>query len=442
MTFALGVTAALGAPLIMTIGFILWDNHWKGSAFSLNLYKCCTASIGFLILSLSVRAGKDDDQMFPPDIFTREAVGYLLLSSTIGIVIGDLMWLEGLRLLGAPRTIMMDSLKPFLAALFGWLLLDEELRIAAVGGIALTVAGVLLVALEASSTPTEEDNDEEKLAEDECISDENMTTTPDATGTTNDSGGEAPSEIVDEDIDVQMEMDESLVEAPAETSAPPPPPSDPLKKHRTVREMRLGYVLSLLNVVFDTYGAVLTKQYGEDMTGWEINLIRFGFAGLVMLVLSLSSVVYVYVRARILILRQPGVEPADQPIAIGSIVDNSGDDDDDDATEKEGGEVQQPTAWYALPMNEMTRSSWAHVSGGVLLVTFLMPTLSNYALFEIAIALALTLASVGPLYSLPLAYFLQNEVPTVRAYAGAVFAVAGIVVLAFWGTLPEEEANV
>jgi drug/metabolite transporter (DMT)-like permease len=434
MTFGLGVTAALGGPFVMTIGFILWEDHWKGSAFSLNLFKCCTASIGFLILSLSVRAGKDNDELFPPDIFTRQAIGFLILSSTIGIVIGDLMWLEGLRLLGARRVIMMDSLKPFLAALFGWLILDEELRLAAVGGIGLTVAGVLLVALETSSTTAEDDKDKEEPAENESISDENMTTTtPDATGTADDSGGEASSEIVD-DIDDPMVIGDSL-EVPTEMPAPPPPPSEPLKKHRTVRQMRLGYALSLLNVAFDTYGAVLIKQYGEGMTVWEINLIRFGFAGLVMLVLSLSIVVCV--RARIIILRQPGgIEPADQ--TIGSIENG----DDDDATEKECDKDQQRTAWYALPMNEMTRSSWAHVSGGVLLVTFLTPTLSNYALFEIAIALALTLGSVGPLYSLPLAYFLQKEVPTFRAYAGAFLAVAGIVVLAFRGTLPEEEANV
>jgi drug/metabolite transporter (DMT)-like permease len=437
MTFGLGVTAALGGPFVMTIGFILWDDHWKGSAYSLNLFKCCGASLGFLIVFLSVRAGKDDDenQLFPPDIFTGEAVSFLLLSSTIGLVIGDVMWLEGLRLLGARRTIMMDSIKPFLAALFGWLILDEELRPAAVGGIALTVAGVLLVALETSSTTSEEEKEKEKAAENESISDDNMSTSPDAMGTAADSGGEAPSEILDEDsIDDPVEIDESL-EVSTETPALPSP-SEPLKKHRTVRQMRAGYVWSLLNVVFDTYGAVLIKQYGEGMTVWEIGLIRFGFAGLVLLVLSLSIVVYV--RGRIILLRQLGVEPADQAIMAST----GNDDDDDDTTEKGGVNDQQPTAWYALPINEMSRSSWAHVSGGVMLVAFLQPTLTTYALFEIAVALALTLGSAGPLYSLPLAYFLQKEVPTVRAYAGAVLAVAGIVVLAFRGTLAEEEANV
>jgi drug/metabolite transporter (DMT)-like permease len=438
MTFALGVTAALGAPFIITIAFILWDDHWKGSAFALNLYKCCVASIGFLIVALSVR-DNDEDQMFPPDIFTGEAVGFLLLSSTIGIVIGDLVWIEALKMLGARRVIMVDALKPFLAALFGWLILDEELRPAAVGGIVLTVAGVLLVALESSSTSAEEDNDNDKeqSAENESISDENMAITPDDTGTADDSGGRAPSETVD-NIDESIERDDSLFDAPAETSAPlplPSPPTEQLTKHRTGRQMRLGYVYSLLNVTFDTYGAILIKQYGDGMTVWEINLIRFGFAGAVMLVLSLSIVVYV--RARILFVRQPCIEPADQPI-VGA-KDNGG---VDVATEKGGDKDQQPTAWYALPMNEMTRSSWAHVTGGVMLAAFLQPTLTNYALFEIAVALALTLGSVGPLYSLPLAYFMQKEVPTLRAYVGALLAVAGIVVLAFRGTLPEDDANV
>jgi drug/metabolite transporter (DMT)-like permease len=438
MSFGLGVAAALGGPFIMTIGFIIWEDHWKGSAFALNLFKCCTASIGFLVLSLSVRAGKDDDRLFASDIFTRPAVGFLFLSSTIGIVIGDWTWLKGLQLLGARRVIMMDSLKPFLAALFGWLILDEELRLAAVGGIALTVAGVLLVALETTSTATLEEEDKDKIVEKPAeseharISDENMTTAPDAAGTSDDSGGEATSEILD-DTDDPMEMDAAL-KAPAETSTAPPP-SEPLnKKHRTVRQMRLGYALSILNVVLDTYGAVLIKQYGQGMTVWEINLIRFGFAGGVMLALSIVA----HIRARIITLRQPGMKPADDQRTI----DNGGGDDDDDTTEKGVEKDRQRTAWYALPVNEMTRSSWAHVSGGVLLVTFLTPTLSNYALFEIAIALALTLGSVGPLYSLPLAYFLQKEVPTVRAYAGAILAVAGIVVLAFRGTLPEEETNV
>lgn len=69
----------------------------------------------------------------------------------------------------------------------------------------------------------------------------------------------------------------------------------------------------------------------------------------------------------------------------------------------------------------------------LLLLTTTTPALSNYALFQIALALALTLGSVGPLYALPLTWLLQHDRPTVRACVGGVLAVAGIVVLSLLG---------
>lgn len=152
MTFGLGVAAAMAAPLVMTCGFIAWDNHWKGSAFALNLYKCNLVTIGFLVLVCTTRSSNP----FPATVFTYQAVGYMVLSSTIGILIGDWTWLQALQLLGARRVILMDSLKPFLAALMGWLILEEELRLAALGGIALTVSGVLIVSLETTNRDQEE----------------------------------------------------------------------------------------------------------------------------------------------------------------------------------------------------------------------------------------------------------------------------------------------
>jgi hypothetical protein len=48
-----------------------------------------------------------------------------------------------------------------------------------------------------------------------------------------------------------------------------------------------GYCLAFTNVLLDSYGSVLTKQYGVDLNTFEINLIRFGFAGVMMALLSL-----------------------------------------------------------------------------------------------------------------------------------------------------------
>ena len=199
--------------------------------------------------------------------------------------------------------------------------------------------------------------------------------------------------------------------------------------------------MSVLNVALDTYGSLLTKEHGVGMTVWEINMIRFGFAGVVMLFVSIPLSTWDFWTARR--SRQRHVEDSknsENEVAEAVVeidgMDNScptekGVESNDTASD------ESATPWYALPVHTMSRSAWRNVAGGVVLVTFLTPSLSNYALFEIALALALTLGSISPLYSLPLAYFLQKVVPTPRACLGAALAVAGIAVLAFKGNTVE-----
>ena len=388
MTFGLGVAAALAGPLVMTLGFIVWENHWKGSAFALNLFKCNLASLGFLVLACTTRSNP-----FPSDVFTLQAVGYMFLSSTIGIVIGDWTWLEALQLLGARRVILMDSLKPFLAAFMGWLLLDEELRPAAIGGIALTVAGVLLVSLETTSDDSDKDDDNKDDDKDQTEGQSVGVETP----------GMMMNPIQSTDAEKTIEIIESTAELSVEKSGDE---LDSNKEERKTvptraRDLRRGYPYAILNVLLDTYGAVLIKEHGKSFKVWEINLLRFGFAGVVMLIVSLGMSAMRIARSR--------------------------------------SEERKQTPWYSLPISEMTSSSWGHVSVGVLLVTFATPSLSNYALFQIALALALTLGSIGPLYSLPLTFLMQHDPPTIRTVIGALLAVAGVVVLSWKGTLPEDE---
>lgn len=59
--------------------------------------------------------------------------------------------------------------------------------------------------------------------------------------------------------------------------------------------------------------------------------------------------------------------------------------------------------------------------------------LTNYAMFQIPLALLLTLESIGPLYSLPLAVAMYKECPSIRASVGAVLAVTGISLLSLQG---------
>ena len=440
-SFGLGVGAALGAPLIMTMGFILWDKHWEGSAFALNLFKCNLASIGFLILSISTRDDGFSGGAFPADVFTVRSVGFLMLSSTIGIVVGDWTWLEGLRLLGARKVIVVDTCKPFLAAFLGWLFLGEELHPAAFGGIVLTAGGVLLVSWENTDSGAEKTKVEN-----------------DVVARTEEEPTETMSQYVGNNIDnennvLDAQQDSDVVSTTSKTvhkrilqhadqglNAKEVNVID-RQPSRSVGDARKGFVYSVLNVVLDTFGSLLTKEYGVGMTTWEINLIRFGFAGIVMLMISASF----YTRDLLLLLSlstRTG-EPSGPNVNNNSDDDENHDDNDLDIDHahqivvngKDTNEIRVP--WYGLPIqssaNVMTKRSWLQVIGGVVLVTFATPALSNYALFRIALGLALTLGSVGPLYALPLSWWLQSDRPTLRAVFGACLAVAGVVVLSLFG---------
>lgn len=416
----------------MTIGFIVWDNSWKGSAFSLNLFKCSLASIGFLILSFATRPGGD---FFPADVFTKTSVGYLMLSATIGILIGDWIWLEGLRLLGARRVIVIDSCKPFLAALFGWAILGEALEPPAFGGMALTVLGVLIVSLEGEKEAEDDQNDESKNEEKgvEEIQKDEGTQGEGALGAVdsplaNEGCGEAPDEDATESLEPSDDMVDSIesdtdiggkndvvdsIESDTNIGGGENSESTNAKHNRRIlspAQSRRGYAMAFLNVVLDTYGSLLTKEHGVGMTTWEINLIRFGFSAACMLVLS----IVLHARQWVIIRGHQRQET------------------DIEQDEGEKAKESPSEAWYSLPRT-MTRKAWVKVSAGVGLVTFLTPALSNYALFQIALALALTLGSVGPLYALPLTWLMQHDRPTLRACVGGILAVAGIIVLSLWG---------
>ncbi len=353
MTFGLGIVSALTAPLLVVVGFIIWDNHWTGSAFALNMYKCNLTGIGFAIVSLIISYCSGSD--FRSDVFTFYKVGALIVSSTIGILIGDWTWIEGMRLLGARKIIVMDTLKPFLAALLGRIFLGEHLNAGSFMGLILTAAGVSLVAMEQS---------QEVVA--------------------------AHPQIIDEDM-IAQESDHLILNLP--TSGKKAKRADSYAENRKKRnqskgEAIYGFFMAAMNVILHTFGALLTKKFGVGMTTFEINLIRFGFAGVTMAMLSAFL--------SVTLVNQP---PSTEEL------------------------------WFRLP--KASQSTWVRISVGVVFVSFLQPALTNYAMFQISLALLLTLESIGPIYSLPLSYLLQGDRPTFNASIGAILAVVGIVILSF-----------
>lgn len=240
MTATTGVLAAVSSPLLMTIGFVIWDKEWKGSAFALNMFKGSLASVGFLLLSIITRL----DAPFNSDVWKLTDVNYLVLSAVIGILIGDAAWLEALRIIGARRVILVDTLKPFLSALLGYFILGEHLNAWAYVGMVLTVLGVTVVSLEKDKG----------------------TATADVEG--EGGGSSSSSKVVEE------------------------------KKVHWRDGVQLGYFWATLNVVLDCYGSVLTKQYGAAFTTWEIGLIRFGSASGIMIFMSASFLAREFLLAR------------------------------------------------------------------------------------------------------------------------------------------------
>ena len=452
MTSAGGIVAALSAPFLLDVGFLIWDKHWKGSSFALNLYKCTLASVGFLILSFATRppgATTDNGPPFPAELFTAQSVGFLMLSSTIGILIGDWTWLEALQLIGARPVVLMDSVKPFLAALLGWWILGENLQWPAFVGMALTVGGVVWVSLEReSSSEGDEDGDDDNKSEQREESKEEGANADDEKNILNTSDRFDGNDDENEEGQKGGETKES---------------SEAKKSRRatTPNDIRKGYALSVLNVVLDTYGSLLTKQHGVGMSTWNISLIRFGFAAAFRIVLSSimslrDALLNSYrskgakgdadlpnsrtgndiiangsssLRGSVLQLINYRLgkdvearkeEPADLP---------NGPKDENNEPKKVRSIDNEPT-WYSLP--RMSRKSYAIISVGVAFTTFATPALSNYALFQIALALALTLGSMGPVYMIPLSW-LQGDRPTVRSCLGALLAVAGVAILSFFG---------
>ena len=66
---------------------------------------------------------------------------------------------------------------------------------------------------------------------------------------------------------------------------------------------------------------------------------------------------------------------------------------------------------------------------GVIFVTVLTPLIMTWVMFELPLAIAITLSSITPIWSLPVA-FCHGESVGLKAIFGALLASAGVVMLA------------
>ena len=198
---------------------------------------------------------------------------------------------------------------------------------------------------------------------------------------------------------------------------------------RRLRDSRIkwGYVAAALNVAFDTWGTVLTKEHGVGLNTWEINIVRFGFAACA---LALGAVFRRHLQPWIHLAMRRRRE--DDPDFVY--------DDDGDHPEASRN-IQKRRRWHGVPpggnsvfrLPELTRSQWGQVMLGIMFTTFLAPGLGNFALFKVpSLAVFSTLMCVGPIYALPLGYLIKGEKVSARAVGGSVLAVVGVIPMFFW----------
>lgn len=426
-SYIYGIICALIAPFSMVIGFMIWGDVWKGSAFALNLFKCTFASILFLFITYF-----NPQSQYDLNNLDQISLYMLMLSSFLGIIIGDIAWIFALQIIGARKVIAFDILKPFLSAVFGHFLLNESLSIIVIFGLLISSTGIMMVSLQNNSPKKEmkEKNKTFKKSQNlqESISNYNIIglerlPSSDSIVVDEDIEGTFSDDRTDGSADDIYNLDNSIELKGIGNQSP--------------LYSLLGYIAAILNVLFDSYGFVITKQYGSYLNTWEINLIRFGFASLFMLGISLFSYIISKINSKFN-NQSKSSNNSRSEIEFSVIIDNSLHSQRSDNMSEEDLLPQSNTSpWFLLPYLEMTFCDWIKISIGVIFVTFISTALTNYAVFQIDLGLCMTLTSLGPIYTIPILYIMKSETSNVLSICGAVLSVIGIIVLAFSNDLSQ-----
>jgi drug/metabolite transporter (DMT)-like permease len=146
MSTPYGELAALGTAVCWTTSSLAFSAAGRRiGSLSLNLVRLAMA-FAFLVVACWIRRGLP----LPTDA-TPRAWGWLLLSGTVGFVLGDLCLFRALLLVGPRIAMLIMSLAPPITAVLGWVWLGERLAWMDVVGMALTLSGIAWVVSEQRS---------------------------------------------------------------------------------------------------------------------------------------------------------------------------------------------------------------------------------------------------------------------------------------------------
>jgi len=142
-----GELAALAAALLWALASVVYGHIGQQlPPLGLNFSKGIIA-IAMIIITLLFQG----DTM---PTLNGSSLELLLLSGVVGISLGDTVYFEALRDLGARRALLLEALAPPIAVLFALVFLQETLTLGAWLGIMLTLLGVAWVISERLPTST------------------------------------------------------------------------------------------------------------------------------------------------------------------------------------------------------------------------------------------------------------------------------------------------
>jgi len=384
---------------------------------------------------------------------------WLLVSSFLGIVIGDNTWLLALQIIGPARVIMVDSLKPAITSVLAAFMLGEPLIASTAVGILVSSIGILLVNLQPDGSGVQQrsssyphDDSQKKIELVDARSRE----------------ARRQSKItmhkeINEVAKGQEAHDVAAFEKARKGASLYSLLEPELKKRGFDRKSlgkiafysgvgafqkdsssttALGFALAFLNVAFDSLGSVLTKQWGNSLNTWEISAIRFTFASICMCIVSASMLLYwkFIIRReedRYLLLTNTG--GSEQTSSFHEKDDAQRKDDDLDILESGPSgpsvvAVSSKSSWFMLPsvQEQGGLMSYAIIVIGCLLVTFACPALSTFSLQRLPLSLSQTLGSFSPLYSILISILIEKErrgIAILQTVFGAILAVLGVAIL-------------
>jgi drug/metabolite transporter (DMT)-like permease len=138
----LGETSALATSFLWTISSLFFTSAGKRiGSLSVNAYRTIMA-IGFLVTTHAILLGT----IFP--IASNQQWFWMGSSGVVGLGIGDAGLFAAYVTIGPRRSVLVMALAPIFASMGAFLMLGEIIPELAIIGIAITLAGVIVVILE------------------------------------------------------------------------------------------------------------------------------------------------------------------------------------------------------------------------------------------------------------------------------------------------------